>query len=92
MKSNKKHLRWGLSDDKVVISSEYYKNNRPSFICSFCNCTLSKLTDNSHQNPSFYCTRCNIEFDPESENIRRDTKLSVPHRNIEPAVATTPGQ
>jgi hypothetical protein len=91
MKSNKKHLSRGLSDEKVVISSEYYKNDRPSFICSVCNCTLSKLTDSSGQNPSFYCTRCNIEFDPESENVRRESKLSVPDRNVEPAVATTPG-
>jgi uncharacterized Zn ribbon protein len=91
MKSNKKHLSRGLSDDKVVISSEYYKNDRPSFICNVCNCTLSKLTDSSGQNPSFYCARCNIEFDPESENVRRESKLSVPDRNVEPAVATAPG-
>jgi hypothetical protein len=91
MKINKKYLSRGLPDDKVVISSEYYKNDRPSFICSVCNCTLSKLTDSSGQNPSFYCTRCNIEFDPESENVRRESKLSVPDRNVEPAVATTPG-
>jgi uncharacterized Zn ribbon protein len=91
MKINKKHLSRGLPDDKVVISSEYYKNDRPSFICSVCNCTLSKLTDSSGQNPTFYCTRCNIEFDPESENVRRESKLSVPDRNVEPAVATTPG-
>ena len=96
MKSIKKK---GLSDirqpfnyDKIVISSEYYKNDRPSFICNVCDCTLSKLTDSSGQNPSFYCTRCNIEFDPESENVRRESKLSVPDRNVEPALATTPGQ
>ena len=80
------------NEDKVIISSEYYKNDRPSFICSVCNCTLSKLTDSSGQNTSFYCTRCNIEFDPESENVRRESKLSVPDRNEEPLVAETPGQ
>ena len=26
-----------------------------------------------------------------TENVRRDSKLSVPDRNIEPAIATTPG-
>ncbi len=26
-----------------------------------------------------------------NENVRRESKLSVPDRNIEPAVATTPG-
>ena len=32
-----------------------------------------------------------ILYDPENENVRRESKLSVPDRNIEPAVATTPG-
>jgi hypothetical protein len=78
------------NDDKVTISSEYYENIRPSFICNVCNCTLSKLTDHSGQNVSFYCTRCNIEFDPETENIRRESKISVPNRNEETLVAHTP--
>ena len=34
-------------NDKIVISSEYYKNDRPSYICSFCNMTLSRLSDES---------------------------------------------
>ena len=80
------------NNDKVTISSEYYENIRPSFICNVCNCTLSKLTDHSGQNISFYCTRCNIEFDPETENIRRESKISVPNRNEETLVAHTPGQ
>ena len=33
------------NDDKVIISSEYYENDRPSYICSFCNQTLIRLTD-----------------------------------------------
>jgi hypothetical protein len=28
------------------------------------------------------------KFDPESENVRRESKLSVPDRNIEPAVSS----
>jgi hypothetical protein len=32
-----------------------------------------------------------VEFNPEEENVRRESKLSVPDRNIEPAVTTTPG-
>src|SRR5829696_2038537 len=92
MKSNK-----GLSqkrqthkkDDKVVISSEYYTNEiKPSYLCSFCNQTLVRLTDSSLQNTSFWCRHCSVEWDPESENLRRESKLFVPDRNAEAAVTS----
>jgi hypothetical protein len=51
---------------------------------------LIRLTDSSLQNTAFWCRTCSVEFYPENENIRRESKLSVPDRNIEPAVATTP--
>jgi hypothetical protein len=28
---------------------------------------------------------------PESENLRKESRIMVPDRNIEPAIATTPG-
>jgi hypothetical protein len=77
--------------DKVIISSEYYEDDGPSYICSICNRTLNRLSDAGGNNQTYYCRFCNVEFDPESENVRRESKLSVPDRNIEPAVATTPG-
>jgi len=76
--------------DKVVVSSEYFEDTTPSFICSICNQTLIRLTDSSMQNTAFWCRNCSVEFDPENENVRRESKLSVPDRNIEPAVSTTP--
>jgi DNA-directed RNA polymerase subunit RPC12/RpoP len=79
------------NDDKVIVSSEYFDDTTPSYICSICNQTLIRLTDSSMQNTAFWCRNCSVEFDPESENVRRESKLSVPNRNIEPAVATTPG-
>jgi DNA-directed RNA polymerase subunit RPC12/RpoP len=79
------------NDDKVIVSSEYFEDTTPSYICSICNQTLIRLTDSSMQNTAFWCRNCSVEFDPESENVRRESKLSVPNRNIEPAVATTPG-
>jgi hypothetical protein len=79
------------NDDKVIISSEYSQCERPSFICSICNRTLSRLTDSSGQNTTCWCRNCSVEFDPELENVRRESKISVPDRNIEPVVATTPG-
>jgi hypothetical protein len=75
-------------DDKVVISSDFYKNDRPSYLCSWCNCTLSKLQDAGGNNTMYFCTRCVIEFDPESENLRKESKITVPDRNIEPAATS----
>ena len=75
-------------DDKVVISSEFYENERPSYICSMCNQTLIRLTDAGQNNQTYWCRHCSIEFDPESENLRKESKLVVPDRNIEPAVTS----
>jgi len=74
--------------DKVIISSEYYTNDRPSYICSFCNQTLSRLTDSGGQNTAYWCRHCSIEFNPEDENLRKESKLIVPDRNIEPAITS----
>lgn len=88
---NKKSTSHGkILDDKVIISSEYYQNDRPSFICSICNQTLVRLTDGGN-NQTYWCRNCSVEWDRAEENIRRESKLSVPDRNIEPAVTTTPG-
>ena len=84
-----KHLSKGKpKDDKVVISSEFYENDRPSYICSFCNQSLIRLTDAGMNNTTFWCRHCSIEFNPESENLRKESKLIVPDRNIEPAVTS----
>jgi hypothetical protein len=90
MKSNKglSQKRQSINDDKVVISSEYYKNDKPVYLCSWCNCTLSKLQDAGKNNTTYFCTRCAIEFDPESENLRRESKLFVPDRSIQPAITS----
>src|SRR5918992_669015 len=92
MKANKKGLyKFGQThkkDDKVVILSEYYTNDRPSYICSFCNQTLIKLTDSGGQNSSYWCRNCSVEFDPESENLRKESKIMIPDRNIEPAISS----
>jgi hypothetical protein len=39
-------------------------------------------------NTTYFCTRCAIEFDPESENLRKESKLVVPDRNSEAAVTS----
>lgn len=80
-----------LDDDKIIISSEYFANYRPSYICSICNRTLSRLSDAGGNNSTYFCTNCSVSYDIENENVRRESKLSVPDRNVEPAVATMPG-
>jgi hypothetical protein len=39
----------------------------------------------------YFCTKCSVEFDPAEENLRKESKITVPDRNVEPAVSTTPG-
>jgi hypothetical protein len=45
-------------------------------ICSFSNRELIRLTDAGQNNATFWCRHCSVEFDPESENVRRDSKFS----------------
>jgi hypothetical protein len=47
-----------------------------------------RLTDAGQNNTSFWCRHCSIEWDPESENLRKESKLFVPDRNFEPAVTS----
>jgi hypothetical protein len=79
------------ANDKVIISSEYFEDDRPFYICSICNQTLIRLTDAGMNNVSFWCRNCSVEFNPEEENVRRESKLSVPDRNEETLVSNTPG-
>jgi DNA-directed RNA polymerase subunit RPC12/RpoP len=53
------------NDDKVIISSEYFTNDRPSYICSICNQTLSRLSDAGGNNSTYWCKNCSVEFNPE---------------------------
>ena len=78
-------------DDKSVISSEYYTNLKPEYLCSICNITLVRLTDAGQNNLTYWCRQCSIEYDPEAENLRKESKITVPDRNVEPCVSTTPG-
>ena len=39
-------------------------------------------------NTTFWCRHCSVEWDPEAENLRKESKLIVPDRNIEPAITS----
>jgi hypothetical protein len=74
--------------DIITIGDEYSGEDRPVYLCSWCNCTLSKLQDAGKNNTTYFCTRCAIEFDTESENLRKESRLIVPDRNIQPAITS----
>jgi hypothetical protein len=46
------------------------------------------ISHTGQNNTSFWCRSCSVEFDPESENLRRESKITVPDRNIQPAVTS----
>jgi hypothetical protein len=75
--------------DIVTIGHVWTGEDRPpSFICSYCNRTLTRLTDRSGKNESWYYNNCSIEFNPENENIGKESKITVPNRNQEPCVTS----
>lgn len=89
--STKNRIDYGKpnnNEDKVIISSEYYQNERPIYLCSFCNQTLSRLTDAGLNNSTYWCRNCSVEWDPESENLRKESKITVPDRNEETLVTS----
>jgi hypothetical protein len=72
-------------EDKTIIAEE---EDRPEYLCSFCNITLVRLTDFGGQNTTYWCKHCSVEWDPEAENLRKESKLVVPDRNVDPAVTS----
>ena len=73
--------------DIVTIGDEWTGEEQPSYICDSCHCSLVRLSDRNNQNESWYCNRCSIEY-PDVTNIRHQLKITVPDRNIEPAVTS----
>jgi hypothetical protein len=69
----------------ITIAGE----DRPTYLCNFCNQVTTKLTDYSGQNTTQWCKHCAVEFQP--EDMRRNNKISTPQRNKETLVSQTPG-
>jgi hypothetical protein len=84
-------LNKNKNKDIVTIGDEWTGEEQPSYICDSCHCSLVRLSDRNNQNESWYCNRCSIEY-PDATNIRHQLKISVPDRNQETLVSTTPGQ
>jgi hypothetical protein len=76
-------------EDKTIIAVEQYEGeDRPEYLCSFCNIVLVRLTDSGGQNTTYWCRHCSVEFDPEAENLRKESKIIVPDRNEEAAISS----
>jgi hypothetical protein len=84
--STKKYYPTNSKPD--IISEEYFKEEKPEYLCSFCNVKLGRLRDRSGNNPSYYCTRCNVGFDPELEHLQKEPSLDMPDDDIEPAITS----
>ena len=72
----------------VVIGDEHRDSEKTEYVCSWCNCSLVRLSDRINQSESWFCRNCSIKFDPEDEKIRHKQKLSIPYQDSEPAVAS----
>jgi len=58
--------------DKTVISEEWTgKEDKPIYLCSFCNCVLSKLQDMGHNNYTWWGSRCSTSWDPDIMRYRQ---------------------
>ena len=65
-------------DTPIPIGDEWTRDPNPSYICNFCNRTLTKLIDSSGQNTSYYCSACSIEVDPSLTEVRSQARLTTP--------------
>ena len=72
----------------VVIGDDRREQEKTEFICSWCNRSLVRLSDNNNQSESWFCRNCSIEFDPDDEKISHKQKLSIPYQDNEPVVAS----
>jgi hypothetical protein len=71
--------------DKTIIGDEWNQENKPDYICSWCQRTLSKLID---RGPCYYCNYCQISFEPSETHVRKKSKLGTQREEVEPAVAS----
>jgi hypothetical protein len=70
--------KWRMNaDTPIPIGDEWNRDPNPSYICNYCQRTMSKLTDRSGLSPSWYCTNCSIEVDPSITEVRSKSPLST---------------
>jgi hypothetical protein len=75
-------------EDKTIIGDEWSGKDKPDYVCSWCQRTLSRLIDSGGQNPCYYCNYCQISFEPSETQIRKKSKLGTQREEVEPAVTS----
>ena len=71
-------------NDAITISGD---EGKLEYICSECNCTLTKLVDSSGD-VDYFCKMCSIKFQP--QEVPRKSRLVTPKdRNDEVCISTT---
>jgi hypothetical protein len=73
-------------NDAITISGD---EGKLEYICSDCNCTLTKLVDSSGENVDYFCKMCSIKFQP--QEVRKSRLVTPKDRNDEVCISTTPG-
>ena len=63
----------------IVAGSEWTRDPKREYICSYCRRTLHRLADKNGLNESFFCSFCSIESLPE-EDLRSKSKIAPPER------------
>jgi transcription elongation factor Elf1 len=75
-------------EDKTIIGDEWNEEDRPTFLCSWCNRDLVRLSDRNNQGESWFCRNCQISFEPSETQLRKKSKLGTQREEVEPAVTS----
>jgi hypothetical protein len=75
-------------EDKTIIGDEWNQEDHPTFLCSWCNRDLVRLSDRNNQGESWFCRNCQIPFEPSETQIRKKSKLGTQREEIEPEVTS----
>ena len=76
-----------LNEDKTVIGDQWNGEDKPDYICSWCQCNLVRLSSGNNS-PSWFCRRCQIPFEPGEIEIRKKSKLGPQQEEVEPAISS----
>jgi hypothetical protein len=79
-----------LNEDKTVIGDEWSGEDKPDYICSWCQCNLVRLSSGNNSE-SWFCRRCQIPFEPSETQIRKKSKLGTQREETEPAISSVGG-
>jgi hypothetical protein len=87
MKQSKFKSNLKPNQDKTIVGDEWNQEDRPTFLCSWCNRDLVRLSDRNNQE-SWFCRNCQIPFEPSKTQLRKKSKLGTQREEIGPEVTS----